>query len=46
MELSATAHVILGLVRTEPRSGYEIKAVVDNCARFFWAASYGQIYPS
>lgn len=45
MELSATAYVILGLVRREPRSGYEIKAVVDNTTRFFWAASYGQIYP-
>ena len=45
MELSATAYVILGMVRREPRSGYEIKAVVDNTTRFFWAASYGQIYP-
>lgn len=44
-ELSATAYVILGFVRNEPRSGYEIKAVVDNSTRFFWAASYGQIYP-
>jgi DNA-binding PadR family transcriptional regulator len=45
MDLSPTAYVILGLVRNEPRSGYEIKAVVDNSTRFFWAASYGQIYP-
>jgi PadR family transcriptional regulator AphA len=45
MELSATAYVILGLIRKEPRSGYEIKAVVDKSTRFFWAASYGQIYP-
>jgi len=45
MELSATAYVILGLVRKEARSGYEIKAVVDKSTRFFWAASYGQIYP-
>jgi PadR family transcriptional regulator AphA len=43
--LSATAYVILGMVRKEPRSGYEIKALVDNTTRFFWAASYGQIYP-
>jgi len=28
-----------------PRSGYEIKQLVDSSARFFWAASYGQIYP-
>ncbi len=44
-QLSATAYVILGFVSNEPRSGYEIKAVVDNSTRFFWAASYGQIYP-
>lgn len=43
--LSPTAYVILGLVRREPRSGYEIKAAVDRTTRFFWAASYGQIYP-
>jgi DNA-binding PadR family transcriptional regulator len=43
--LNPTAYVILGLVRKGPRSGYEIKSVVDNSTRFFWAASYGQIYP-
>jgi DNA-binding PadR family transcriptional regulator len=43
--LSPTGYVILGFVRNEPRSGYEIKALVDNSTRFFWAASYGQIYP-
>ena len=43
--LSATAYVILGMVRWGPISGYEIKAMVDNSTRFFWAASYGQIYP-
>jgi PadR family transcriptional regulator, regulatory protein AphA len=45
MELSPTAYVILGMVSREPRSGYEIKALVDNSTRFFWTASYGQIYP-
>jgi DNA-binding PadR family transcriptional regulator len=45
VELSPTAYVILGMVSREPRSGYEIKALVDNTTRFFWAASYGQIYP-
>ncbi len=44
-QLSPTAYVILGLVRNEARSGYEIKAVVDHSTRFFWATSYGQIYP-
>ena len=45
MELSSTAYVILGMLRSEPRSGYEIKQAVDHSTRFFWAASYGQIYP-
>ncbi len=45
MDLSPTAYVILGMVSREPRSGYEIKAIVDDTTRFFWAASYGQIYP-
>jgi PadR family transcriptional regulator AphA len=45
MDLSPTAYVVLGMLRQEPRSGYEIKQVVDHSTRFFWAASYGQIYP-
>ncbi len=45
MELSPTAYVILGMVSRQPRSGYEIKGLVDDTTRFFWAASYGQIYP-
>jgi len=45
VDLSPTAYVILGMVSREPRSGYEIKALVDDTTRFFWAASYGQIYP-
>ncbi len=44
-QLSATAYVILGMILKKPRSGYEIKAAVDGSTRFFWAASYGQIYP-
>jgi DNA-binding PadR family transcriptional regulator len=43
--MSRTGAVILGLVALRPRSGYEIKAAVDSSTRFFWAASYGQIYP-
>ncbi len=45
MELSATGRVILGFIANQPRSGYDIKAMVDKSTRFFWAASYGQIYP-
>src|SRR3954451_15414131 len=45
MELSPTAHVILGMIRLGKTNGYEIKQLVDISTRFFWAASYGQIYP-
>jgi PadR family transcriptional regulator AphA len=45
MELNRTAYVILGTIKLGRRTGYEIKALVDISARFFWAASYGQIYP-
>jgi DNA-binding PadR family transcriptional regulator len=45
MELHPTAYVVLGMLRLGKRTGYEIKQLVDNSTRFFWAASYGQIYP-
>jgi PadR family transcriptional regulator, regulatory protein AphA len=44
-ELSKTAYVILGMLALGKRTGYEIKSLVDVSTRFFWAASYGQIYP-
>jgi DNA-binding PadR family transcriptional regulator len=45
MELTSTAYVILGMIRLGRSNGYEIKQLVDVSTRFFWAASYGQIYP-
>jgi PadR family transcriptional regulator AphA len=42
---TAITPVVLGLLALAPRSGYDIKSVVDRSTRFFWAASYGQIYP-
>ena len=44
-QLNNTAVVILAVLNRAPRSGYDVKAFVDNSARFFWAASYGRIYP-
>jgi PadR family transcriptional regulator, regulatory protein AphA len=44
-ELTPTAKIILGFLRFRPRSGYDIKQAVENSTRFFWGASYGQIYP-
>jgi DNA-binding PadR family transcriptional regulator len=43
--LNATARVILGLLKFGPRTGYDVKRVTDFSTRFFWRASYGQIYP-
>jgi DNA-binding PadR family transcriptional regulator len=43
--LSPTGYVILGMLGWRPMSGYDVKSVVDHSTRFFWAASYGQIYP-
>jgi DNA-binding PadR family transcriptional regulator len=45
MESSAITPVVLGLLAQRSLSGYDIKAIVDRSTRFFWAASYGQIYP-
>lgn len=45
MERSPTANVILGMLGWRPMSGYEIKSIVDKSTRFFWAVSYGQLYP-
>ena len=45
MSIGATGYVILGMLRLGKRTGYEIKQLVDDSTRFFWAASYGQIYP-
>jgi DNA-binding PadR family transcriptional regulator len=44
-DLSPTARVILGMIAVGRRTGYEIKQLVDQSTRYFWAASYGQIYP-
>jgi PadR family transcriptional regulator AphA len=45
VELSPTGRVILGMIALGKRTGYDIKAFVDKTARYFWAASYGQLYP-
>jgi PadR family transcriptional regulator AphA len=45
MPLSPTARVLLAMIHNGRRTGYEIKQLVDVSTRFFWAASYGQIYP-
>ena len=43
--LTPTARVILGMLALGARTGYDIKRAIDLSTRFFWGASYGQIYP-
>jgi PadR family transcriptional regulator, regulatory protein AphA len=45
MKPTAVTWAVLGLVALEPKSGYDVKRIVDRSVRHFWAASYGQIYP-
>ncbi len=45
MKPNAVTWAVLGLIASKPRSGYDIKRIVDRTIRHFWAASYGQIYP-
>jgi PadR family transcriptional regulator, regulatory protein AphA len=44
-DLTPTARVILGMLRLGARTGYDIKRAIDFSTRFFWSASFGQIYP-
>ncbi|MEP6909772.1 MAG: PadR family transcriptional regulator [Actinomycetota bacterium] len=43
--LTPTARVILGMLKLGVGTGYDVKKVIDTSTRFFWTASYGQIYP-
>ena len=43
--LTPTARVILGMLKLGVRTGYDVKKAIDLSTRFFWSASYGQIYP-
>lgn len=43
--MKKTRYVILGLLKEENLSGYEIKKIIDKRMSFFWQESFGQIYP-
>jgi len=38
-------YAVLGMLSTEPMSGYDIKKAIENSVANFWNESYGQIYP-
>jgi PadR family transcriptional regulator, regulatory protein AphA len=44
-DLTPTAKVVLGMLALGASTGYDIKRAIDLSTRFFWGASYGQIYP-
>jgi PadR family transcriptional regulator, regulatory protein AphA len=41
-----TIYAILGLLAQGPKTGYEIKQVVEKTISHFWNESYGHIYPT
>ena len=41
-----TEFVILGLLSIEPMTGYDMKAFISRPLGYFWAVSYGQLYPT
>lgn len=42
--LPVTTYAVLGQLAAGPRSGYEIKSLLEDGAAHFWHASYSQIY--
>lgn len=38
--------VILGLLRHDTMTGYEIKKRIDTALKYFWSGSFGSIYPT
>ena len=45
MRLKPGSYLILGMLDTGVSTGYAIKRAVDRSTRFFWAASFAQVYP-
>lgn len=43
--VNKTKFAILGLLKMEPMSGYDIKKNTDSSIGFFWQENYGHIYP-
>lgn len=45
VNLPTTAYVLLGMLTFRPRSGYELKSVLDRSVRhFYWSPAQSQIY--
>jgi DNA-binding PadR family transcriptional regulator len=45
MPENRTRYAVLGALTVKPMSGYDLKRFFEEGVSFFWAESYGQIYP-
>ncbi|MGH9557091.1 MAG: PadR family transcriptional regulator [Terriglobales bacterium] len=45
-KINTTRFALLGLLSLGPRSGYDLKKLVEGSIAHFWSESYGQIYPT
>lgn len=43
---STSRYAILGVLSLGPRSGYDVKKLIERSIAHFWSESYGQIYPT
>ena len=39
-------HILLGLLREQPMTGYELKKTIDSTVGFFYRTSFGSLYPA
>jgi DNA-binding PadR family transcriptional regulator len=47
LDLTPTTYAVLGLLSIEPNlSGYDMRKGIQNSIGYFWAESYGQLYPA
>jgi len=42
---NTSRYALLGLLSLGPRSGYDLKKLIDGSIAHFWSESFGQIYP-
>lgn len=45
-ELSNTSYALLGFLRRDPMTGYELRREIEASVANFWREGYGQIYPA
>lgn len=43
--INTSRYAVLGMLSLGPRSGYDVKKLVEGSIAHFWSESFGQIYP-